>query len=121
MAHDTAKPSIFVNVAAWVLLLLVALAGVVALFSAGGVMPQVFKLAKFELRTTSTAVVVMVVAVMPLWMLLRFALSGRVKLYDDSANPRHAWIEENAQILAIFSLVVGFVGGCALLWILLAG
>lgn len=110
--QTAARPSIFINVAAWVLLLLVALAGLVALFSAGGTMPQVFKLGKLELRTTSTAVIVMVIASLPLWMLLRYAVRGKVTLYENDT----AWIGENAQLLEILTAIVGLAGICTLIW-----
>lgn len=116
MTRDSTKPSVFMNVTAWIFLSLMVAAGVVALFSASGATAQVLKVSKFELRTTSTAVLVMVIAAAPLWLILRFALAGRVRLFDDAANPPRSWIEEHWQVLEIIAIVLIVVGIGTLVW-----
>lgn len=117
MSRRGAKGSIFVNVTAWVLLSLVVLSGLVGIFSAAGSIGQVFRLGRLQLRTTSSALIVMVVAMLPLWALLHYAILGKIRLFEAPSS----WLERNGQLLELLSLALGLLGICGLLWLWLAG
>lgn len=91
--------------------------GISALFSVAGVTAQEFKLGKLELKTTSTSVLVMVIASVPLWTILSYALRGKIQLFDDATNPPGSWIERFGPTLRIVSGLVALVGIATLIWL----
>lgn len=114
MSQQTENPSIFINVAAWLLLCLVFLAGLVALFSATGAITQIFKIGDLEVHTTSTAIMAMVIASVPFWSILHYALRGKIILFEYAPQP---WMEEHAQLLEVYTAIVGIGGACILLYL----
>ena len=111
--RQRAKTSIFLNVAAWALLALMLLAGAVALFSTAGLTSQEFKLGKLAVRTTSTAIIVMVISSVPLWAILHFALTGKIRLFETDDT---TWIERNARLFEATALILGLVGIAVMIW-----
>lgn len=110
------RPSLFINIAAWLLLVMVIASGIAALLSWTGAFPQMqmLRISKFEMRTSSTALLVMVMASIPLWTILHYALRGKVLLFDPGANTRDGWLSAHAQMLEILTAVLGVFGFVAL-------